>query len=171
MEQLWKRRAKQKTRSTKIVTVRGIFSEDYTVIDHLLVVRRRVSLRPSCGVPVRLPPLEALRRELVRRETARPRSKAARDHDRLLPVPLFVVRHYPGHGTSTADHRAPETNAPLQAYIAKFFFLCYTLILIYDISLTLTSININKDHKMGFLTDIQPFERGGGMGDLKGEEG
>ena len=44
-------------------------------------------------VGVLLAPLEAARRQLVRRQRARPRREGARDHDRLLPVPLLVLRH------------------------------------------------------------------------------
>ena len=56
-------------------------------------MRRRVPLRSRGSVPVRLAPLEPLRGELVRGEAARPWREAARDHDRLLPVPGLVVRH------------------------------------------------------------------------------
>merc|ERR1719433_1626204 len=42
-------------------------------------------------VGVLLAPLEAARRQLVRRQRARARREGARDHDRLLPVPLLVL--------------------------------------------------------------------------------
>ena len=60
---------------------------------YLLVVRRRVPLRSRGSIPVRLAPFEALGSQLVRREAARPRREATRDHDRLLPVPSLVVGH------------------------------------------------------------------------------
>lgn len=54
---------------------------------------RRIPLRPGGRVTVCLAPLEALRGQLVGREAAGPRSEAARDDDRLLPVPCLVVGH------------------------------------------------------------------------------
>lgn len=62
-------------------------------MSHLLVVRWRVPLRPRRGIPVRLAPLEALGRQLVRRQATRARCEATGDDDRLLPVPGLVVRH------------------------------------------------------------------------------
>lgn len=62
---------------------------------HLLVVRRRIPLRPCGSIPVRLTPLEALGRELVRRKAAGAWGKAAGDDDGLFAVPRLVVRHDP----------------------------------------------------------------------------
>lgn len=81
----------------------SIVQEQILVVDdmeqasatNLLVVRRSVALCPSGGIPVRLPPLEALRGQLVGGEAARPRREAARDHNGFVPIPRLVVGHYP----------------------------------------------------------------------------
>lgn len=54
---------------------------------HLLVVCWRVALRSGSSVPVCFTPFETMGSKLIRRETARPRGKAARNHDCLLSVP------------------------------------------------------------------------------------
>ena len=60
-------------------------------------MRWRIPLRSRRRVSVRLAPLEPLGGKLVRRQAARPRREAARDDDRLFPVPSLVVCHDSGN--------------------------------------------------------------------------
>eukprot|EP00123_Amoebidium_parasiticum_P018098 comp24100_c1_seq1/m.43518 comp24100_c1_seq1/g.43518 ORF comp24100_c1_seq1/g.43518 comp24100_c1_seq1/m.43518 type:complete len:303 (+) comp24100_c1_seq1:521-1429(+) len=60
---------------------------------HLLVEGRHVAVRVAAAVLVVLAPLKPRGGQLVRRQGARARSKAAGDHNGLLTVPLLVVGH------------------------------------------------------------------------------